>query len=298
MGDEEEGEVKKYVFEGARAEGALTSITAGEDPKILTKELPLLGPRHGEGTGTFPSGDVYTGGFADGVRSGTGKYTYAAAPPAEEGEDPKPPVAEYEGKWKGGKKSGVGVLTFTSGAKYHGSFKEGKYHGAGTMFYPNGDIYTGEWSEGKKQGHGTYFYKESGAKAAGQWDANILGSGTFTDKFGNVYEGAFASTTTSTSYVAGGDFNLCSGANFTLPKPTRAELLAEFAAFDTDGNGTIDAEELRAILTRPGSGTTAMDKEEAEVILMILTELFDKNADGKLSVAEVADAIGNQYTGF
>ena len=56
MGDEEEGDVKKYVYEGARAEGVLTSITAGEEPKVLTKELPLLGPRHGDGVGTFPSG--------------------------------------------------------------------------------------------------------------------------------------------------------------------------------------------------------------------------------------------------
>ena len=63
-------------------------------------------------------------------------------------------------------------------------------------------------------------------------------------------------------------------------------------------SGVIDAEELRAILTRPGTGTTAMASEEAEVLLMILTELFDKNQDGKLSVAEVAEAIGNQYTGF
>lgn len=298
MGDEEEGDVKKYVYEGERAEGEMTAITAGEEPKILTKELPLLGPRHGEGTATFPSGDVYKGGFEQGARSGVGKYTYAATPPAEEGEEPKPPIAEYEGKFKGGKKAGVGVLTFASGAKYHGSFKDGKYDGAGTMFYANGDIFTGEWSAGKKQGHGTYFYKESGAKAAGHWDANILVSGSFIDTYGNTYEGAFASTTTGTNYVAGGDFKLCSGATFTLPKPTKAELLAEMASFDKDGNGVIDAEELRAILTRPGTGTTAMAPEEAEVLLMILTELFDKNMDGKLSVAEVAEAIGNQYTGF
>ena len=31
---------------------------------------------------------------------------------------------------------------------------------------------------------------------------------------------------------------------------------------------------------------------------MILTELFDKNADGKLSIAECLTALQNQYTGF
>ena len=69
-------------------------------------------------------------------------------------------------------------------------------------------------------------------------------------------------------------------------------------ARSADGNGYIDATELKAILTRPGTGTAAMGDEEAEVILMILTELFDANSDGKLSVAEVCTAISNQYTGF
>ena len=295
MGDEEEGEVKKYLYEGERATGEMASITAGEAPKVLTEELALLGPREGSGKGTYVNGDVYEGGFVAGERSGDGVYSYAAPPPGED-EEPKPPIASYEGKWKGGAKSGVGMLTFTSGAKYHGSFKEGKYEGAGTMFYANGDIYTGEWKAGKKDGHGTYFFKESGAKVGGSWTDNILSSGTFTDKYGNAYDGAFASTETSTNYVAGGSFSLASGAADVLPKPTKAELLEEIKAFDKDGNGFIDAEELRAILTRPGSGNTAMDKEEAEVILMILTELFDKNSDGKMSIAEVATAIQNQYT--
>jgi len=289
--------VKKYVYEGERAEGALAAITAGEEPKVLTKELPLLGLREGTGTGTFPNGDVYVGTFQAGERSGSGKYTYAAPAPGED-EEPKPPIAVYEGKWKEGQKSGVGIQTFSSGAKYHGAFKEGKYEGAGTMFYPNGDLYTGEWKQGKKHGHGTYFYKESGAKVAGSWDSNILSSGTFTDKYGNAYDGAFASTATGTTYVAGGEYSLASGATSVLPKPTKAEMIAEITTYDKDGNGVIDAAELREILTRPGSGNTAMTTEDAEVFLMILTELFDSNADGKLSIAEVATAIGNQYTGF
>ena len=73
------------------------------------------------------------------------------------------------------------------------------------------------------------------------------------------------------------------------------ELLAEGDPGDVGRQAEhADAEELRAILTRPGSGTTAMDPGEAEVILMILTELFDANTDGKLSIAECANALKAQ----
>ena len=162
------------------------------------------------------------------------------------------------------------------------------------MYYANGDIYTGHWSAGKKQGNGTYIFKESESKVAGTWAANTLVQGTFTDKFGNSYQGNFAGDAASVGYVGGGGFELASGAKHVLAKPTKDELIAEIMAFDVDGNGVIDAEELRAILTRPGSGNTAMAPEEAEVFLMILTELFDANTDGKLSIAECANALKAQ----
>lgn len=99
--------------------------------------MTLLGARSGAGEATFPNGDSYKGEFADGSRDGIGEYVYAAAAPAED-EEPKPPVATYEGKWVGGSK-GISVLTYDSGAKYHGAFKDGKFEGQGTMYYPNGD---------------------------------------------------------------------------------------------------------------------------------------------------------------
>lgn len=153
---DEEGEAKVYLYTGARADGESCEVTAGEEPKVLTQTVTLLGARQGEGEAAFTNGDSYKGSFDAGARSGTGTYTYAAAPPAEEGEEPKPPVAQYDGKWKEGLKSGVGVMEYKgTGAKYHGSFKGGLLDGQGTMFYPNGDLYTGEWSAGKKNGQGT-----------------------------------------------------------------------------------------------------------------------------------------------
>lgn len=299
MGDEE-AEVKLYKYTGPRLEGETVSVTAGEEPKVLTEDKQKLGARHGETTEPteYPSGDTYMGAYADGSRSGFGTYTYAAAvPPPADGEEPAPaPV--YAGKWKGGLKSGVGELTFSSGAKYHGSFSEGKYHGQGTMYYANGDIYTGEWAAGKKEGAGTYFFKATEAKVVGTWAGNVLQSGTFSDKYGNAYEGTFAGDATSTTYMAGGAFSLCSGATSVVPKPTKTELMQEILDYDKDKNGFIDAAELRAILTRPGTGNIAMGEEEAAMILDIMKELFDKNGDGKLSVAECVSMLDSQFTGF
>ena len=212
--DDEEAK-PTYAYEGARAPGATQEVTAGEEPKVLTQTVTLLGARHGEGTATFPNGDTYAGSFEDGARSGPGKYVYASPPP-EEGEDPKPPVATYEGKWKAGEKDGVGIMEFASGAKYHGAFAAGKLEGQGTMYYPNGDLYTGDWVAGKKHGSGTYVFKATESKVAGTWADNTLVEGTFTDKFGNSYAGAFAADPSAAGYVAGGSFSLASGASAVL----------------------------------------------------------------------------------
>ena len=120
MGDEEEA-APTYKYVGERAPGATSDVTAGEEPKVLTKAMELLGERQAEGEATFVNGDSFKGSFAGGSRHGSGKYVYAAPPPGED-EEPKPPVATYEGKWVDGEKSGVGVMTFASGVKYHGSF--------------------------------------------------------------------------------------------------------------------------------------------------------------------------------
>ena len=140
------------------------------------------------------------------VRHGTGKYTYAAPPPGED-EEPKPPLGEYNGAWKEGRKEGIGIMVYANKAKYHGNWKDGKQDGTGTLYYPNGDIYTGSWHAGKKHGPGTYFFKETATKVTGVWDYNQLATGTFVDKFGNSYTGAFSGSADSVGYVAGGEFS-------------------------------------------------------------------------------------------
>lgn len=182
-----------------------------------TEKTTLLGARSGQGTATFPNGDVYEGTFGTdgkGLRHGPGKYTYAAPPPAEEdaGEEAPPPVAVYDGGWTVGKKSGVGIMTYADGCKYQGSWSKGQRHGIGAFYYPNGDIYTGEWAAGKKNGHGTYIYKETKTRLKGTWEEGKCVSGEFSDQFGNVYEGKFSSDGAAVGFMPCGKFTLASGA--------------------------------------------------------------------------------------
>lgn len=57
---------------------------------------------------------------------------------------------------------------------------------------------------------------------------------------------------------------------------------AAFATFDADGSGTISADELCSVLTRPTEGKKALSREDA---LDIIGE-FDKNGDGVLQMEE------------
>ena len=66
-------------------------------------------------------------------------HRYAAQPPPAEGEDPLPPDGKYEGTWKKGEKSGLGVMVYAKGGKYHGMWKDGKRDGQGSFFYTNGE---------------------------------------------------------------------------------------------------------------------------------------------------------------
>ena len=223
MADEEQPPAYTYV--GARAPGETISITAGETPKQLTRDVALLGAREGYGEAYYPNGDVYKGEWADGKRDGSGTYAYAAPLP-EEGEEPKPPTTIYEGKWKAGARSGLGMLTYASGSKYHGNFARGKFSGQGTFFYANGDTYCGEWVRGKKHGTGVYIHKATNAKTHGKWILNKCVSGGFGDSFANTYSGTFNSMGPLRAGYGSGDFALASGATCPAPPASRLVLMA------------------------------------------------------------------------
>ena len=54
-----------------------------------------------------------------------------------------------------------------------------------------------------------------------------------------------------------------------------------FAVFDSDGSGALSAEELRAVLTRPGTGLQLSEADAAEILAD-----FDTNGDGELQIDE------------
>jgi len=81
---------------------------------------------------------------------------------------------KYDGEWKEGRKSGLGIFTWANGAKYSGDFKDGKQNGSGAFFWPNGARYEGEWKDNKQNGQGTYYYT-NGAFKTGRWvDGNLV----------------------------------------------------------------------------------------------------------------------------
>lgn len=72
--------------------------------------------------------------------------------------------------------------------------------------------------------------------------------------------------------------------------PTRREkLIKAFHEFDADGSGTLNKEELRAILSRPGTGSTmsVMDIDQ-------MMDIFDDDGDGVLSISE---CVANSNSG-
>jgi hypothetical protein len=77
-----------------------------------------------------------------------------------------------------------------------------------------------------------------------------------------------------------------------MPKPSHEQLRAAFAVFDRDGSGALDADEMRAVLSRPVGGKVSAQRVEQVI------KQFDKNGDGKIQIDECSIAIrtGRQQT--
>lgn len=115
----------------------------------------------------FPSGAVYTGGFAGNHREGRGYWVH--------------PNGEcYEGEYRDNKKEGKGVYRFKdTGKEYIGEWKNDKINGKG-IYYFNRDhtaMYFGDYANDKKGGEGYYMY-ENGRVTVQEWDAGELVSET------------------------------------------------------------------------------------------------------------------------
>jgi hypothetical protein len=91
--------------------------------------------QNGTGTFIFANGDVYTGGFKDGLANDEGTYKDATG------------RTVYTGGFKDGLFDGRGVYTSAEGWIYDGYFKDGLFDGAG-VFADGTNLVRGVWEKG------------------------------------------------------------------------------------------------------------------------------------------------------
>ena len=134
------------------------------------------GQRTGKGIMKYPSGDVYEGGWKNGKRSGKGVMKYSSGD-------------VYDGSWKNDERSGKGIMRYSNGNVYEGEWKNDDLDGMGKMEFRNGDIYTGNFKNGAQSGYGRMFYI-NGDNYDGSWRLNKrYGQGIMYYKNGDKYEG-------------------------------------------------------------------------------------------------------------
>jgi hypothetical protein len=133
---------------------------------------------HGNGTLTYPNGDVYTGNFNKDWPEGPGKMIY------KNGDI-------YEGGFSSYQKNGKGLMKFGTGGLYEGDFLNDQQHGKGKMVFANGNVYTGDFTNGNAHGNGILLF--GGNKADGKFENNQIVKGKLTTKTGLIADGEFAS---------------------------------------------------------------------------------------------------------
>ncbi len=160
-----------------------------QEYKLVTAEgEELKSSRHfgGSATATYPNSDTYTGDFVDGLRHGSGKYTYAKG---SGGEDEAQNV--YEGEFENNEKHGIGKMIYVNKGTYYGYWQNGQRCGEGVMTYTNADVYSGSWNNGNKEGQGTYVFFATGMKVVGKWKNGKLQQGKWVYPNGTCFEGQF-----------------------------------------------------------------------------------------------------------
>ena len=74
----------------------------------------------------------------------------------------------YYGGWKNGLFEGTGILSFADGDYYVGNFVNDKYEGYGIYYWEDGDYFEGEFVGGERNGEGTLYYSD-GTSKSGTW---------------------------------------------------------------------------------------------------------------------------------
>ena len=114
---------------------------AGEQSVLPPASSPLIGEcvgdcKNGAGLFKFKNGDIYHGGWYNGLQSGTGRCIWSDG-------------SKYSGDWYNGRPSGFGY--FSSGDySYSGNFENGKQSGKGMENLSDGTAYDGVYADGKR----------------------------------------------------------------------------------------------------------------------------------------------------
>jgi len=96
---------------------------------------------HGEGTRRFPDGNVYTGHYDNGHRSGQGRCYYANGD-------------MYVGEWKNDCMTGFGRYYYNNGQSFEGFFVQGKRNGRGKYQLTDGRVDIYRYENDKRVGQG------------------------------------------------------------------------------------------------------------------------------------------------
>ena len=99
---------------------------------------------HGKGKWIGKEGQMYEGGWKDGLWNGEGRFISSTGD-------------IYQGSWESGKKSGKGLMQLLCGYLYRGQWQDDLPHGLGHQREPNGDVYDGPFVLGIKEGEGGEF---------------------------------------------------------------------------------------------------------------------------------------------
>ena len=146
------------------------------------------------------NGNIYLGGFSDGVANGPGKFM------TKNGN-------VYKGFWSDNKLNGIGFINWENGKSYIGEINKGIFNGIGELYYKNGNVYRGEFKNGRMDGIGKIVYRnkkeylgefKEGSKSGfgimkwpteevyeGSWEKDSFKFGQYIWPNGNIYFGNF-----------------------------------------------------------------------------------------------------------
>ena len=136
----------------------------------------MNGKMNGNGRSLNYSGDIYVGGWKNGLRDGYGELESETI---------------YKGDWFNDQPHGRGIETWPDGSRFEGDYYAGLRHGKGTFLWADGSSYKGEFKYNCIEGYGKYIWKNS-KSYEGQWKNNQMhGKGAFIWEDGRKYEGEY-----------------------------------------------------------------------------------------------------------